>query len=278
MEMMINYRYVFESEINRGAFGIIYRGIDKRSQEKVAIKIELPHSPASLKYEVKILTYLKTNKIKRVPEIFWYGFYNRVPCLVMTYYNSSLYDYFQRSNVKICIDIIYNWMYQIVEIIETFHKVFLLHRDIKPQNIMIKGSSIYFIDFGLSTFYIGADREHTKDYEDISQEKEDRIIGSLKFASIFLHQGHHYSRRDDFISAVYIFAYLLLGGQTPWFHRDMKITEQNKTKDIFMTILNENSKENDLTMFRYFLEYCYQLSYDETPNYESMKQLFFNRC
>jgi serine/threonine protein kinase len=282
--MLIDNRYQIEAEINRGAFGIIYRGTDlrsnrtdlrsfRRSEEKVAIKIELPGSLSSLKYEVKILTYLKTNKIKKVPDVFWYGIYNRSPCLVMTYYDMSLYDYCKRSKETIDINTIYNWMYQIVEILEQFHKVYLLHRDIKPNNIMIKGSTIYFIDFGLSTFYIDENREHIVDYP--IETDENRIIGSLKFASIFLYQGHRYSRRDDFISVLYLFAYLLLGGETPWFSTDPKITQQNKMKGPFMIIIESNIRESiDITAFQYFYEYCYQMTYAESPDYESIKHLF----
>jgi len=294
--MLINNRYQIESEINRGAFGIIYRGSDLRSnrtdlrsnrsdrrsvqrssgkpEEKVAIKIELPGSLASLKYEVKILTYLKTNKIKKVPDIFWYGVFNSAPCLVMTYYDISLYDYCKRSRETIGIDKIHHWIHQIIEILEHFHKVYLLHRDIKPNNIMMKGEGIYLIDFGLSTFYIDENREHIPDYPQGSEE-ENRIIGSLKFASIFLHEGHRYSRRDDFISVLYVFAYLLLGGETPWFSTDPKITHQHKMKGPFMTGIESNSRESiDITTFQYLCDYCYQLSYEEIPAYESIKRLF----
>jgi casein kinase I homolog HRR25 len=284
--MLIDNRYQIEAEINRGAFGIIYRGTDLRSnrtdlrsnrkpEEKVAIKFELPHSLSSLKYEVKILTYLKTNKIKKVPDVFWYGIYNRVPCLVMTYYESSLYDYCTRFPERIDTRKINNWIFQLVEIIENFHKVYLLHRDIKPQNIMMKGECIYLIDFGLSAFYLDENREHIADYSEVSEEEENRIIGSLKFASIFLHEGHRYSRRDDFISIVYLFGYLLIGGETPWLSPDPKITAQNKRKGPFMTIIESNVREcENLTIFRYFCDYCYQLSYEETPDYLSIKRLF----
>lgn len=283
--MLINNRYQIESEINRGAFGIIYWGTDLRtnrtdlrSEEKVAIKIELPHSLASLKYEVKILTYLKTNKIKQVPEIFWYGVFNRAPCLVMTYYDISLYDYCKKFPDEINNRKINHWIRQIIDILENFHKVYLLHRDIKPQNIMLKGEGIYFIDFGLSTFYIGEENQHIMDYPQGSEKEEkeeNQIVGSLKFASIFLHEGHRYSRRDDFISVVYLFAYFLLGGETPWFNPDPKVTKQHKLKGPFMTIIESNIRECEMfTTFQYLCDYCYQLSYAETPDYESMKRLF----
>jgi len=273
--MNINNRYQVTSEISRGAFGIIYRGKDTKTTEIVAIKIELPGSPSSLKYEVKILTYLKTNKIKYVPDIYWYGIcHEKIPCLIMTYYQYSLYDYCMKTPVNIYNSVIQNWIHQIIEMIETFHKVFLLHRDIKPQNIMLKNDRIYFIDFGLSTFYIGEDREHIPDYP-IENIIENRIIGSPKFASIFLHQGHRASRRDDLVSTVYLYAFLLLGGQTPWYDPDLNITEQNKHKDTCMTILSGLHTESlDLCRFQYFIDYCYQLSYEETPDYDSLKRMF----
>ena len=297
--MLIGNRYRVHKEISRGSFGIIYQGIDQRSygidqrshsidqgshsinersQEKVAIKMELPGSPSSLKYEVKILTYLKTNKIKQVPEIYWFGLYNQtIPCLIMTYYDYSLYEFFSNKPEDCHKGIIHNWIYQIIDILENLHKVFLLHRDIKPQNIMLRGSTLYFIDFGLSTFYIDENRDHIPDF---SKEKQDTklenpIVGSPKFASIFLYQGHRYSRRDDIISVVYLYVYMITGGQSQWFDPDHNIAEQNKQKDTFMTNLYRDYGEPfDWTLFHYFIDYSYQLGYDEMPNYESMKRLF----
>lgn len=276
--MIINNRYQLTNEISRGAFGIIYRGKDKKTAEIVAIKIELPGSLSSLKYEVKILTYLKTNKIKYVPDIYWYGIcHEKIPGLIMTYYQYSLYDYCMKTPLDSYKSVIQDWIHQILEIIETFHKVFLLHRDIKPQNIMLKNGRIYFIDFGLSAFYIGEDREHIPDYpiESNKNSLENRIIGSPKFASIFLYQGHRASRRDDLVSTVYVYAFLLLGGQTPWYNPDHSITEQNKHKDTCMTILSGLHTETvDWSRFQYFIDYCYQLSYEDTPDYDSLKRMF----
>lgn len=267
-ETPIAHRYKIENEINCGAFGKVFKGHDQQKEESVAIKIENIGSPPSLKHEVKILTYLQTNKIKKIPSIFWYGIYQKAPCLVMTYYECSLYDYIFQSNT-LSIEKINNWVYQLIDILEQIHNAFLLHRDIKPQNIMIKGDSLYFIDFGLSTFYINENREHILD--NIS---ENSIIGSLKFASIFIHRGHRYSRRDDLISIIYIYAFIILGGKAPWFSNEIEIVGNNKEKEIFITFLEDAIEQFNLIPFLYYLEYCYQLSYDETPNYNAMKQLF----
>lgn len=270
---IIQERYEIEKEINSGAFGRIYKGRDQKKGEPVAIKIELPGSPSSLKYEVKILTYLFTNKVRNnIPAILWYGIYSNVPCLIMTYYEYSLYDYLYHMSHTIPMRLANHWMNQIIGILENLHKVFLLHRDIKPQNIMIKSGDIHLIDFGLATFYIDEKREHIPDISDKDRENQssESIIGSPKFASIRLHEGHRCSRRDDLISTAYIYVYMLLNGITPWFSQNGQIKE-NKQIDNFMTFL---SKDIIWTQFLYYLDYVYQLSYDELPNYDAMKQLF----
>lgn len=39
---------------------------------------------------------------------------------------------------------------KLINILENIHSKGVIHRDLKPQNIMLQGDSIYLIDFGIS--------------------------------------------------------------------------------------------------------------------------------
>ena len=101
-------------------------------------------------------------------------------------------------------------MIQCIDILEDIHKKYVIHRDIKPQNIMLKNGMLYFIDFGFSTFYIDSYGEHA-----ILQNNHENIIGTPKYVSINIHNGITPFRRDDLISLGYMYLFLLCR-ELPW--------------------------------------------------------------
>ena len=74
---MIANKYVIEEEIKRGAFGKILKGTYKLRREPVAIKIEYG-TMNTLKHEVKIMNYLFTNGVRKIPHIIGMEFTKRL--------------------------------------------------------------------------------------------------------------------------------------------------------------------------------------------------------
>ena len=273
---MIANKYIIGDEIKRGAFGKILKGLYKSRLEPVAIKLEYG-GINTLKHEVKIMNYLFMNGVRKIPEIYWYGIYLENPCLIISYYECSLFDYMKsRSNISIVkMNIL---MIKILDIIQQIHKHFVLHRDIKPHNFMVKDGDIVLIDFGLSTFYINENGEHYPDTIGTT------LIGTPKFASINIHNGHKYSRRDDLISVGYMYLYMVLG-DAPWLICDyVNLHSELLTLDIEhpMNVSLKNNKQYEL-FSRYmgnneaiqnYIKYVYSLEYDDLPNYDGVKHLF----
>jgi len=237
--------------------------------EKIAIKFENPGAMKSLKHETKILNYLYSNKVRQIPAIYWYGLHGILPCLVMTYYEYSLAKYIEKKGISQLPKI----MEAILSILSNIHKQFVLHRDIKPENFMIgPGGELILIDFGLATFYIGEDGQHVPD------EECKTIIGSPRYMSIHILEGHRYSRRDDLISIGYIFAGFYLG-HTHWepeqrqiqcpinedpllIHNQVNIwRKQNRQIDMFRKWLPEGN------WILQFLEEVYAYEYMDIPKY-----------
>ena len=106
--------------------------------------------------------------------------------------------------------------YQMLERIEYLHSMNYMHRDIKPNNIMMglgeNSSTVYIIDFGLVKSIIDQETgEHIR--QTMSDNKN--LIGTCRYASVNSHLGYELSRRDDLISLGYVIIYLAKG-KLPW--------------------------------------------------------------
>jgi len=157
----INNKYIIETNIGKGQFGSIYKGYHKKTREPIAIKFEHSNSPIKLlKNETTILNYLYNNGCRNIPQVHWYGLFSNNTCLVMTLYDYSLYDLLKNKKKDLSIQQLQYIILQCLDIFENIHNSFVLHRDIKPQNFMIKNNELFLIDFGFSTFYIGDDKQH----------------------------------------------------------------------------------------------------------------------
>lgn len=286
---MIANKYKIESILSKGSYGFVYKGFHtKNENEKVAIKIEI--NSKSLRHETKILNYLYTNKVRKIPAIYWYGIYNEYPCLVMTYYEYNLLDYIKKlydsiRESELLTVKINQIMYKMLNLINEIHQHFVLHRDLKPANFMIKNGELFLIDFGLASFYIKDDQTH------IQNEKSETLVGSPKYISFYIFEGNTYSRRDDLISLSYIYLMMILktspwendvnqiyiseyGGKSDFeeiniYHPKNQIRRKYKTLVSMLEYCGENES------IKNFLKYVYGLEYNEQPRYYYLSTLFF---
>lgn len=272
-EYLINNKYIITGKLGEGTFGNVYKGINKKNNKSVAIKMERLDGPISLlKHETTILNYLYSEGLRNIPAVYWYGIYGDNLCTIMTLYDKSLFDITRGDNLSYK-NKIYEIMLQCICIIENIHEKFVIHRDIKPQNIMFKDGFLYFIDFGLSTFYLNEKREHILD-----EIRDENLIGSPKWMSYYLHLGHRASRRDDFISLGYVFMFLLSDdGKLPWDENLLQGTiEQKKMarteKKTLVFLLNNIKNE----ILQNYFKLCYGLEFSEEPEYYALKDILKN--
>jgi serine/threonine protein kinase len=170
----------------------------------------------------------------------------------MTYYEHSLETYIEK-NTDISFEQKEKIFQVILNIIESVHEQYVIHRDIKPQNFMMKGTELFLIDFGMATMYVDADKLHIP-------EKKDKIdlIGTPRFMSINIHNGWEPTRRDDIISACYIYLYILFGS-LPWDNRD----ERHELKKID----NIGHLIQDYPTISSFFKHSYDLEFKNKPVY-----------
>jgi serine/threonine protein kinase len=283
MEELVARKYRIQKKIGEGKFGIVFSGLHERTKEHVAIKLEESRTAFKLlKNETSIMKYLYDHGCRNIPIVFWYGIYKDYMGLVMPLYDCSLHEYIKSKEMppnKIAATMVYA-----ISILKSIHKHYVLHRDIKPHNFMLKDGELYLIDFGMSSFYIDDTNAHLAD----GGPKNEHIIGNPKYASYNIHEGYALSRRDDMISLGYMYLFLLYR-ELPWdtldpdpneeflpeshiLHYKNKQRRDRKKWSQLEPILSFKKEINQIALN--YLNYCYHLAYQDTPNYDELINIF----
>lgn len=153
-EIIISNRYKIEKKIASGGMADIYLGEDLKLNRKVAVKILSPNYAgdknfvARFKGEAQILAKLDHANIV---DIYDWGKFDSSYYIVMEYIQGiSLKDLIERKGL---IDpaVAAYYAIQICNALSAAHKNNLIHRDIKPQNILITDDNIIKVtDFGIA--------------------------------------------------------------------------------------------------------------------------------
>ena len=253
---MPNDNYVLDNKIGNGAFGIVYKAHHRITKECCAIKIG---ESDQIGYEAQIMKCLSGHV--NIPCLKWCGMVQSHKVIVTDLYSLSL------KEIK-SIDIqkyLKKYLIQMIDVIEYLHVKGFVHRDIKPDNFMVKSTTlerIYLIDYGMTKKYANYNASHG-------------FTGSLLFASINAHKQLPYARRDDLESIIYTTLFLLCNTLS-W----ANITSDNMMHD---KIIERKSAIATSTMVPYDKDifdsviklhsYVRRLAMRESPSYTFMKSI-----
>lgn len=96
-----------------------------------------------------------------------------------------------------------------VQRVQYLHSKGFLHRDIKPDNFLMKDQKVFMVDFGLAKKYLLKNNIH------IPYKENKSLTGTARYASRNTHLGVEQSRRDDMESLGYVMVYMMKGA-LPW--------------------------------------------------------------
>lgn len=186
MDLKVSRRYRLLSKLGSGGFGDIYRGVDIKSGNEVAIKLEVADSTMpQLEYEYQIYKQLEGGASVGIPQVYHFTKEGDFNIMVMDIMGPSLESLFQFCEKKFTEETVAKIAIQCLERIKYLHSKGFIHRDIKPENLLIgKGprmeDTINLIDFGLTKRY-----KDPKTGHHISLKVNRGPVGTLRFCSLF---------------------------------------------------------------------------------------------
>lgn len=205
---VLNDRYMITEVIGVGGMAYVYKAFDKVCNRVVAVKILKDEFMSDAQFrrrftnESKAITMLSHNNIVDVYDVSLEG---DALYIVMEYIDGiTLKEYMEKKGALSSVEAIH-FIRQILKGLAHAHERGIVHRDIKPHNIiLLKDGTIKITDFGIARL--------TKfDTQTIS----DMTIGSVHYISPEQASGDRTDERSD-IYSVGIILYEMLTGRLPF--------------------------------------------------------------
>ncbi len=206
--VIIAKRYEVVKLIGQGGMADVYLAFDVLLERNVAIKIlrnELSNDAVSLlrfKHEAVAVSKLHHSNIIEIYDI---GEYDSRQYIVMEYVDGkTLKDLIVERGGLYKEEVIYI-MKQLLSAVSEAHRNQIIHRDIKPQNILVKSDgSVIITDFGIA---LAQNALHLT--------QKETVMGSVHYLAPELARGETATYQSD-IYALGIVFYELLSGSVPF--------------------------------------------------------------
>ena len=178
-----NGRYIIQQYLGRGGFGIAYSAKDQKKGKIVVIKTLNPAQISSEEFRTEERKFYnegmrlaKCNPHRHIVEVYEFIEINGISGMVMEFIDGDNLGLYTRDHGGLSTVEALHYIDQIGQALEHIHSLGFLHRDVKPNNIILRQNTkeAVLIDFGLAREYtLGAEVNMTnarsKGYAPIEQ-------------------------------------------------------------------------------------------------------------
>ena len=200
---MENYEII--EPISSGSFAQVYKAIEKKTQQVVAIKVfDKTDSVVTESFHRELDIFMKLDHPLIVHFFEWFEFNSRI-CLVMEYVPGGTLLEYVNDRGTLSEDQAKTFLAQLADVLSYLHnEVKIIHRDLKAENILIdRWGNIRVIDFGLSKVF------------ENNETMKQTICGSLVYTAPEMVAGLPYNMEVD-IWALGVIFYAMLFGRLPF--------------------------------------------------------------
>jgi serine/threonine protein kinase len=217
--------YSIKKKFGKGAMGTVYLAFQEKLERDVALKVLLPSLAEDLEITQRFLTEAKIGaqlQHNNIVSIYDVGEFQGNYYFAMEYLERSLKDVIKSSkegrlNPEIALDI----LKQIASGLEYAHQKGVIHRDVKPANILLRNDGTpVLVDFGIAKLM----------ESDAKLTKTGTSIGTPHYMSPEQIQGMEIDGRSDIYSLGVVF-FEMLQGQTPYQGTDSIVIAVKHVKD-----------------------------------------------
>ena len=223
--------YDIKQKLGKGKFGLVKLGINKETNDKVAVKVMNKNNMDSSDLEL-VRTEIEILKICQHPYIIkLYDIFENVDYIyiIMEYCSGGdLFSFLQKRNFILKEDKVATIMYKLCKAVFYVHSYGIAHRDIKPENVLLtsedEDADIRLLDFGLSKI-VGPNQKCTEPY------------GTLTYCAPEIILDKPYLKTVDSWS-LGVMTYLMLSGSLPFSGKD----EHEIAKNVVYSKVNFEKK------------------------------------
>ena len=213
-------RYVIKKVIGSGGMAVVYRATDNRLKRSVAVKILRDELEADEEFRRRFQTEAQAVAMLSHPNIvsvYDVSHSEDVEYIVMELIEGvTLMQYMQKRGALGWKEALH-FSVQIARALEHAHSKGIVHRDIKPQNVMIlRDGTIKVADFGIAAL------------ETRQEQRSDQTVGSVHYIAPEQARGEQPDTRSD-IYSLGVVMYEMLTGRMPY---DGETAEQIALKHI----------------------------------------------
>ncbi|MBR0510291.1 MAG: Stk1 family PASTA domain-containing Ser/Thr kinase [Clostridia bacterium] len=209
LKKVIGNRYEIQEIVGIGGMAVVYKAYDRQDDRTVAIKILKDEYLANEEFRMRFKNESQAIAMLSHPNIvkvYGVNFGINLQYIVMEYVEGiTLKEYIERQHVVDRKEALH-FIIQILRALQHAHDKGIVHRDVKPQNILLlPNATIKVTDFGIARFNRAESRNVV----------ESSAIGSVHYISPEQARGEYTDGRSDIYSAGVVL-YEMLTGKLPF--------------------------------------------------------------
>ncbi len=216
--------YRIESKLGEGGMGVVYKARDTHLDRPVAIKVLPPERVADPERKRRFVQEAKAASALNHPNIlhiYDIDAANGVDYIAMEYVEGKTVDELIARKGMPIRDVL-KYATQVADALAAAHAAGIVHRDIKPGNIMVTGPAsghpglVKILDFGLAKLTEREESEYSASTETMRRRTEEgAILGTLAYMSPEQAEGKKVDARSDIFSLGSVL-YEMITGRTPF--------------------------------------------------------------